>query len=283
MNPDPAANLKRILASSAYRLAEQDIELLARDELRPVRSMLERLKPELGLPSARIHSRIVVFGSARVDERSDVQKRVDQLAKEVEAKPNDAAAARQLARTQRQLEKCHYYEAAREFARLVSGYCQRNGDCDYVIITGGGPGIMEAANRGAFEVGAKSVGLNIDLPHEQMPNPYITPELCFQFRYFAMRKLHFLMRARALVLFPGGFGTLDELFDALTLMQTGRMDTVPVVLYGEEYWRKVIDFEFLADEGAIDDEDLALIRYAETPEAAWRIITDFYDDEMAES
>ena len=163
-----------------------------------------------------------------------------------------------------------------QFARLVSQRCQIDGQCDYVIITGGGPGIMEAANRGAHDVGAKSIGLNITLPLEQVPNPYITPNLCFQFHYFALRKMHFLMRAKALVVFPGGFGTLDELFDALTLRQTRRMQEIPIILFGREYWNRVIDFQFLADEGVIADEHLALISYAETPEEAWHIIARFH-------
>jgi hypothetical protein len=153
---------------------------------------------------------------------------------------------------------------------------QTNGACDYVIVTGGGPGIMEAANRGAFEANSKSIGLNISLPAEQRPNPFITPELCFQFQYFAMRKLHFLMRAKALVVFPGGFGTLDELFDALTLRQTHRMQSIPIILFGRDYWSTVINFEFLADEGVIADEHLELVQYAETPEEAWQVICDYH-------
>ena len=173
---------------------------------------------------------------------------------------------------ERLLERSHYYDAAREFARLVSAKYQDGGPCDYVIVTGGGPGIMEAANRGAYDVGAKSVGLNIRLPHEQQPNPYITPDLCFQFHYFAMRKLHFLLRAKALVAFPGGFGTLDELFDALALRQTGRMQAIPIILFGREYWQRVIDFQFLADEGTVADEDLDLLDFAETAAEAWAVI-----------
>lgn len=274
-------NLKAILESSSYRLAGEDLELLARDELRPVRFLLEMMKPEMALSAAGVESTIVVFGSARIHERSVAEATVARVREAVEKSPGDAAARRELSRAERQLEKCDYYDLAREFSKLVSGQCQLNGQCDYVVVTGGGPGIMEAANRGAFDVGAKSVGLNIQLPHEQAPNPYITPELCFQFRYFALRKLHFLLRARALVLFPGGFGTLDELFDALTLMQTRRMTRIPVIFFGEAYWKKVIDFEFLADEGTIDDADLELFRFAESPEAAWGMIQAFYDEDEA--
>ncbi len=161
----------------------------------------------------------------------------------------------------------------------MSSRCQIQGVCQYVVVTGGGPGIMEAANRGAFDVGAKSVGLNISLPAEQMPNPYITPELCFQFHYFALRKMHFLMRAQALVAFPGGYGTLDEFFDAITLRQTRRMQEIPVILYGREYWQQVLDLDFLLAEGMIDPEHLRLISYADTPEEAWQIITQFHRSE----
>ena len=174
------------------------------------------------------------------------------------------------------LAKSKYYDDALEFSRLVTSSCQSNGHLDFVITTGGGPGIMEAANRGAFEVGGKSVGLNIELPHEQEPNPYITPELCFQFSYFAMRKFHFILRAAALVVFPGGFGTLDELFNTLTLRQTGRMQKIPIILYGQDYWNGIIDFQRLADEGVIADEHLDLMHYAETPQDAWRIIAEFH-------
>ena len=171
----------------------------------------------------------------------------------------------------------HYYDAAREFARIVSTSCQLNGQCDYVMVTGGGPGIMEAANRGAFDVGAKSIGMNIHLPAEQSPNPYITPELCFQFHYFALRKMHFLLRAKALVVFPGGFGTLDEMFDALTLRQTRRMQDIPIILFGRAYWERVIDFQFLADEGVVADIRFgSLFCYADTPQEAWQRILSFH-------
>jgi hypothetical protein len=188
--------------------------------------------------------------------------------------PNDARLKRSLERAERLEAKADVYDAAREFARLVSSTCQ-NDRCDFVITTGGGPGVMEAANRGAYDVGAKSIGLNITLPAEQAPNPYITPESCFRFRYFAIRKMHFLLRAKALVVFPGGFGTLDELFDALTLRQTRCMQEIPIVMYDRAYWERVIDFQFLADEGTISDENLELISFAATPQEAWDIITAF--------
>jgi uncharacterized protein (TIGR00730 family) len=183
--------------------------------------------------------------------------------------------AREVEVAERILAKSHYYEAAREFARIVSSQ-DRTEEGDYIVVTGGGPGIMEAANRGAYEAGAKSIGLNITLPSEQKPNPYVSPGLCFQFHYFALRKMHFLLRAKALAIFPGGFGTIDELFDALTLRQTHRMQEIPIILFGREYWDKVIDFKFLADEGCIDDKHLELIYFTDDPERAWELIADFH-------
>jgi uncharacterized protein (TIGR00730 family) len=192
------------------------------------------------------------------------------------AAPQDAKLLREVARAKRVAAKSHYYEEARQFGRLVSEYCQSDDKCDLVVMTGGGPGIMEAANRGAFEIGAKSIGLNIELPHEQEPNPYITPELCLQFHYFAMRKFHFILRAAALVIFPGGYGTLDELFEVLTLRQTGRMQEIPIIMYGSEYWKRVVNLQTLADEGVIADEHLALVRFADSPQQAWQYVADFH-------
>jgi hypothetical protein len=273
---DRDANVEAILRSPSYRRAESDVAFLARPELRPVRLQLELLKPELTFEDAGILSTIVVFGGTQIVEPKEAARRVSEAEAAASAAPGDARLARRLARARRIAAKGHYYDAARDFARLVSSVCQAEGSCDFVIVTGGGPGIMEAANRGAYDAGAKSIGLNITLPEEQLPNPYITPELCFQFRYFALRKMHFLLRAKALVVFPGGFGTLDELTDALTLRQTGRMQEIPIVMYGREYWQRVLDLPFLADEGVIADEHLDLVRYAETPEEAWRIIQDFH-------
>ncbi len=275
MSASIEANLRAILGSPTYKLAEQDTALLARDELRPVRLQLELLKPEMTFNEQGIRSTVVVFGSTKIIEptaAAALRKRARELLDEA---PDDPNRQRALERAERLAAKSHYYEAARRFARLVTEKCQQDEQCDYVIVTGGGPGIMEAANRGAFEVGGKSIGLNITLPTEQHPNPYITPELCFQFHYFAVRKMHFLLRAKALVVFPGGFGTLDELFDALTLRQTHRMQEIPIVVFGREYWRRVIDFKFLADEGTIEDRHLELIEFAETPEEAWQCITQF--------
>ena len=269
-------NLDRIEHSPSYRVAYRDIEFLSSAELRPVRMELELQKAELTLKKHGIHSTIVVFGSTQIVEPAEAQRLLDHARARLDETPTDGRRRRAVARAERIAARSHYYDTAREFAALVSSSCQNEGKCDYVVVTGGGPGIMEAANRGAHDVGAKSIGLNISLPHEQHPNPYITPELCFQFHYFAIRKLHFLLRAKALVVFPGGFGTLDELFDALTLRQTGRMQDVPIIIFGRKYWDHALDFHFLADEGTIEDGDLDLFRYADTPEEAWKIIQDFH-------
>jgi uncharacterized protein (TIGR00730 family) len=237
---------------------------------------LELLKPELAFARLGVASTIVVFGSTQIVERAAAEQQLAQSEAALAAAPNDTYLARLVARRRAIVAKCHYYDEARAFARLVSTSCQAGDACEYVVVTGGGPGIMEAANRGAFDVEAKSIGLNITLPAEQLPNSYITPELCFQFHYFALRKLHFLLRAKALVVFPGGFGTLDELFDALTLRQTNRMQQIPIIMYGRAYWERVIDLEFLADEGVIEDRHLQLVDYAETPGEAWNKIVAFY-------
>jgi len=275
---DQAKNLEKILASPSYLLPEQDIDLLSQPELRPIRVQLELLKSELSFIREGIDSTIVVFGGTQILERPHAESKLAHAEARLNEQPDDMVRRRKVDRARRVLEKSQYYDAARQFGQLVSSQCQTEGKCDYVIMTGGGPGIMEAANRGAFSAGAKSIGLNITLPSEQQPNAYITPELCFQFHYFALRKMHFLMRARALVVFPGGFGTLDELFDALTLRQTERMQQIPIVLFGRDYWTRVINFQFLADEGVIDDEDLSLISFAESPEEAWKTIVDYHGE-----
>ncbi len=259
-----------------YMLAEEDEHLLKRPELRPVRLQLELLKPDLILEEQGINSTLVVFGGTQIVEREVAEKRLAALREIAANDPADKVKQRDVSRAERILAKSHYYDAAREFARLVSSACQIQGRCDFAVITGGGPGIMEAANRGAWDVGAKSIGLNITLPDEQRPNPYITPELCFLFRYFAIRKMHFLLRARGLVVFPGGFGTLDELFEVLTLRQVGRLQPIPVILYGREFWDGALNLEYLADEGTIRDEHLSLVSYAESPLEAWETIRKFY-------
>ena len=270
-------NLHDIVNSPSYELAEVDIPFLKRKELRPVRMQLELLKTEMALVEQGVQSTIVVYGGTQVVPTDEAIDRLDRAKAALEKNPDDKKAKRAVDVAQRVMEKTKYYDDAREFGRIVSSTCQKDGICDYVIMTGGGPGIMEAANRGAYDVDAKSIGLNITLPEEQFPNPYITPELCFQFHYFALRKMHFLLRAKALVLFPGGFGTLDELFCALTLKQCGRMQVIPIILYDRNYWRQIINFEALADEGVIRDEHLDLIDYADTPEEAWKIISDFHE------
>ena len=237
-----------------------------------MRLQLELLKPEMALAAHQIHSTLVVFGGTKIRERKEAEALLATARAAAEQNPHDAALARVAVRCERLLDKCRFYDEAREFSRLVSIMGQSQEPRHFVVITGGGPGIMEAANRGAFDIQAKSIGLNIQLPAEQTPNPYITPELCFQFHYFALRKLHFLLRTMALVVFPGGFGTLDELFDALTLRQTNRMQAIPIILYGRDYWSRVVDFNFLADEGVIDDEHLSLINFAETPQQAVELV-----------
>jgi len=259
-------------------LAEQDPAFLGRDEARGLRLQLEYLKPETLLHGHAIHDTVVVYGGTRILEPAAARRNVEALRQALETDPRDAVLTRKIAVAERILAKSRYYEVAREFGRLVGSSRDNDGSrSKLVIMTGGGPGIMEAANRGAFEVGAKSVGLNINLPHEQYPNPYITPELCFRFHYFALRKMHFLLRAKALVAFPGGFGTLDELFEVLTLVQTRKIKPVPVVLVGEEYWRRAVDLGFLADEGVIDAEDRELFWFAETANEIWSSILDWYD------
>ena len=258
-------------------MAHEDIDLLDRDELRPVRLQLELLKPELILSEHNIRSTIVVFGGTRIVEKKKAQAKVSRLETRLKQNPDDAAAKRRLAIARKVLAKSHYYEEARKFAAMVSRTSQKPVQREFVIVTGGGPGIMEAANRGAHESRAVSIGLNITLPHEQHPNKYITRDLCFRFRYFAIRKMHFLLRAKALIAFPGGYGTLDELFEGLTLLQTNKVARLPIVLFGTEYWKKMIDFDFMVAEGVIDPDDIELFTYADTAEEAWQIIKDFYD------
>ncbi len=270
--PDRDELVERILRSPSYRRADQDTDFLKRDELRPVRLQLELLKPELIQHEEGIRSTIVVFGSSRLVEPAQAREILARAETALAQKPADPDRRRAVETARRQLALSPYYDQAREFGRLVSSTCQVDGHCEYVIVTGGGPGIMEAANRGAADVGAKSMGLNITLPHEQRPNSFITPSLCFQFRYFALRKMHFLLRAKALVAFPGGFGTLDELFETLTLLQTGKVAGLVVVLVGRAFWERLINWPMLVDEGLISPQDLQLFHYAETAQEAWDII-----------
>ncbi len=270
--PDSDELVERILRSPSYRRADQDTDFLNRDELRPVRLQLELLKPELIQHEEGIRSTIVVFGSSRLVEPAQASELLARAEAALAQKPADLDRRRAVETARRQLALSPYYDQAREFGRLVSSTCQVDGHREHVIVTGGGPGIMEAANRGAADVGAKSIGFNITLPHEQRPNPFITPSLCFQFRYFALRKMHFLLRAKALVAFPGGFGTLDELFETLTLLQTGKVVGLIVVLMGRAYWERLINWPMLVDEGLISPPDLQLFHYAETAQEAWDII-----------
>ena len=274
----PQAACDAILASPSYRVAYRDLDFHGRLELRGVRLQLELHKPELELEEHAIKSTIVVFGSTRVVERSVAEAARDQAREAAAAAPDDAACAQALRIAERPIALSRYYDEARRFAQIVSSTCQRDGLCDYVVMTGGGPGIMEAANRGAHDVEAKSIGLNITLPFEQAPNPYITPDLCFQFHYFAIRKMHFLIRAKAMVAFPGGFGTIDELFETLTLVQTRKVTPMPVLLFGREYWSRIINFDALVEDGTIAPHDLSLFSYVETAEEAWDVITRFHGD-----
>ena len=251
--------------ADAYRLAFNDPEFLRRPETRGIRFQLELLKPELIQNEEGIHNTVVVFGSARFKSLEEAQR----LYQEVMQLPTSAPNTEMLALAQRDLENASYYEAARKFAHLVSQACASHPKKDRLTIcTGGGPGIMEAANRGAMEAGAPSVAMNISLPHEQAPNPYVTPGLSFQFHYFALRKMHFAMRAKALISFPGGFGTLDELFEILTLVQTRKVQATPVLLYGSDFWKRLIDFDWLVSSGTIAKEDLACFKYVDSPEEA---------------
>ena len=246
--------------SPAYRLAYADDDFLCREELRPVRLQLELLKTEMMLAERGITSTVVMFGGARIPEPG-----------------GDAWAAKNETQRRNLTAASVYYEEARKFAQLCSLHSAQSDYKEYVVVTGGGPGVMEAGNRGADEVGAPSIGLNIVLPHEQAPNRFVTPELSFNFHYFAIRKMHFLLRAKAVTVFPGGFGTLDELFETITLMQTGRMALVPLILFGEKFWRQIIDFQALADFGTIAPTDMDLIKFVETADEAWEIISTFYE------
>jgi len=250
----------------AYRLAFRDVDFLLREELRPVRFQLELLKPEMLLDEAEIGSTLVVYGSARIPSPADAAAAI-----EAATTPAQKAVAERLA------AKARYYDEARKLGFIASKCAVvEDGKRQFVICSGGGPSIMEAANRGAHDAGADTIGLNIVLQHEQAPNAYVTPHLSFQFHYFALRKMHFLLRARAVAVFPGGFGTFDEFFELLTLVQTGKMQPIPILLFGADYWNKVINFEALAEEGVIDAEDLKLFRLVETAEEAWAHIVGFY-------
>jgi hypothetical protein len=253
--------------SPAYRLAFQDLDFLLREDLRPVRFQLELLKPELLLDAADIASTFVFYGSARIPEPSKADVLIDA-----------AATDHQRRIAERLKAKSVYYDEARKLARLASQVGRdAEGRKQFVVCSGGGPSIMEAANRGAWEEGHESIGLNIVLPHEQQPNEYVTPSLSFRFHYFALRKMHFLLRARAVAVFPGGFGTFDESFELLTLVQTQKIKPLPILFFGREFWDRVVDFEALVDEGVIAPKDLDLITFCETAEEAWDCVCRHYD------
>jgi uncharacterized protein (TIGR00730 family) len=271
--------LKACMESPTYRKAYEDLDFLSREELRPVRLQLELLKPELILIEHRIESTIVVFGSARILPEPDSGKRVESLRREVRRKPADARLRAALALAERVRPLSRFYEEARRFAKIATRSQQGKGRLHFVIATGGGPGIMEASNLGAYEAGGKSIGFNITLPHEQMSNAFVTPDLSFRFHYFAIRKLHFLMRAKAMVAFPGGFGTMDELFESLTLVQTGKKQRLPVVLVGREFWKRAVDWPFLVSQGVISPGDLSFVHFVDTAEEAWRAIQDHWRDQ----
>jgi uncharacterized protein (TIGR00730 family) len=268
-NPDDLRRVRNILQSPAFRRADRDVDFLDEDDVRGTRLQLDYLKTELNLRRRGIEQTIVVFGSTRIPDPVEAKGRFDELHAAWQKNPGDVELAEELQIAERILAKSSYYTVAKEFAALVAKSGEGPGDARVTIMTGGGPGIMEAANRGAYETDSKSIGLNITLPHEQYPNSYISEDLAFSVHYFAIRKLHFLLRARALVAFPGGFGTLDEVFETLTLVQTGTIEPLPVVLVGEEFWRRVFDADFMVSEGVIAPEDRLLFCYAETADQIW--------------
>ena len=271
-DPEALERLKAIIDSSSHTFAEDDIDFIYSDEARAIRLQYDYIKAESKMRKQGIVHTIVVFGSARIVEFDAAMKRLKEIEEALETSPHSESLLSSLKRAESMVRKSLYYDQAREFGQLVGKSGKNPEDCRVTLMTGGGPGIMEAANRGAMDVGAKSIGLNIELPHEQAPNPYITPGLSFQFRYFALRKFHFMQRAKALVVFPGGFGTMDELFEILTLIQTGKSPCIPIILVGKEYWDRVIDFDYLLEEDVIESDDLSMISYVDTAKEAWDAI-----------
>ena len=270
------------IESPTYEIAYLDQHFIQSDHARAIRIQLEMDKPEWYMQQAGIRSTIIVFGSARFISSKKAQRLLNEANDRLAASPDCDEAKSAVEKATCRMKTSVYYDLAREFARLVSQETQKNyppdykGPFDYVICTGGGPGAMEAANRGAHDVGAQSIGLNIKLPYEQHPNPYTSPYLCFQFHYFNVRKLHFMLRAKALVCVPGGFGTFDELFEGLTLRQTERMQQIPIVLMGVDFWKKCVNFDYLAETGVIDRSDLGLFHMTDSPQEAWDVIKAFY-------
>jgi uncharacterized protein (TIGR00730 family) len=276
-DPNAPRRIAAIVASPSYRQADQDVDFLNRNDTRGVRLQIDYLKPERLLEEHGVIHTIVVFGSTRIPEPGAARRNVERLRAALAGDRGNVKLRQRLAVAKRVQTKSHYYDVAREFGRLVGNAGKGPHDCRVMVMTGGGSGMMEAANRGAYDVGAKCAGLNISLPHEQYPNPYITPNLCFRFHYFALRKLHFLLRAQALVAFPGGYGTFDEVFEVLTLVQTRKIKPVPIVLVGERYWRRAFNVDFLVDEGVIDPEDRELFWFAETAREIWDGILQWHE------
>jgi len=276
--PAVRERIEAIMHNKNYIQADSDPDFLRRDEVRAVRLEVDYLKAELLLKEHGIEHTIVVFGSTRIAETSEIERRIKLLKERSAKEGGNREVEQELHITKNLLAKSHYYDTARKFGNIVGRSGKGPDDARVTLMTGGGPGIMEAANRGAFDVGAKSIGLNITLPHEQYPNPYITPELCFQFHYFAIRKMHFLRRAKALVIFPGGFGTMDECFEILTLVQTRKVDPIPIIFVGESYWKKMVNFDGFMEEGVIDPEDMDVFTFVETAEEAWETILRWHSD-----
>ena len=255
--------------SPSYKLAYQDEDFLLRDELRPVRLQLELLKPELVQQEHNIETTVVIYGSARIPDPERAREDLERIEKEALEADDTPDIRTKMAKAREAVKRSRYNEEARKLGHLISVNTEED---KLVVVTGGGPGIMEAANRGAYESGCQSIGMNIVLPFEQRPNPYVTPELSFQFHYFAIRKMHLLMRAKSLVAFPGGFGTMDELFETLTLIQTRKIKPIPVLLFGKDFWEKIINFNALVEEGVVAEKDLNIFQFVETAEEAWEII-----------
>lgn len=275
-DPKAAELVKELMSQESYKLATEDLGFINSYAARSTRLGLDYQKAELAMQKHGIKHTVVVFGSARIVEYQTAKNRLSVIEDELDKNPADTDLRSKLSIAERMLEKSVYYDDARKFGTLVGSSGKGPTDCKVAVMTGGGPGIMEAANRGAFDVGAKSIGMNIKLPHEQFPNPYITPELCFQFHYFAIRKLHFFIRAKALVVYPGGFGTFDELFELLTLVQTKKMDAIPIVLVSKYYWNRAIDFVFLQEEGVIAKGDLDIFKIVDNADEAWSHIVNWY-------
>ncbi len=275
-DPKAAELVRQLMSEDSYKMANEDLSFINSYEARGIRLGLDYQKAELAMERLGVLHTVVVFGSARIVEYQTAKKRLSAIEDELDKNPADADLRSKFSVAQRMLEKSIYYDDARRFGSLVGNSGKGPKDCNVSVMTGGGPGIMEAANRGAFDVGAKSIGMNIHLPHEQFPNPYITPELCFQFHYFAIRKLHFFIRAKALVVYPGGFGTFDELFELLTLVQTKKMEPIPIVLVSKYYWNRAIDFTFLREEGVVGHADLDIFKIVDNADEAWNHIISWY-------